>query len=446
MSASTSESHDASGNRRIKTKSKTTSSGWIAFDLKQRRKQQGLESQIDSEAYPLLVPAPIPEQSLFKQNGPLLEKKKKKPFSSVLVASTNYPSLMGTNINNFKTRVPVSNSSLVTTQNINTGVAIDTTHQKLNYLHPWADESLVQDVLAAVNNNFDEALSLLETMLVSENKDANNKEVESNNVNGDTSFGVEGVSLGEKASDMSIITNDPFNDGSIESVDEASSRLLLDALKNLPVEPEPQWEEDDVYLIHRKDAIRMIRSASCHSKAANDAYLRGDHLSAHRFSLKAQEEWTAAEKLNAEAAKAILTLKNPENDLWTVDLHGLHAVEAVQALRHHLQTVESLVSSSNDLAATLNGVQKESGMLLSASAQSMTHVEMGKSVRQHPSSSRQRPKLLQVITGKGNHSRGVAALPSAIRYFLSENGYHFDETRPGVIMIRPKFRLNVSSH
>lgn len=140
----------------------------------------------------------------------------------------------------------------------------------------------------------------------------------------------------------------------------------------------------------------MIRSASRYSKAANDAYIRGDHTAAHHFSLKAQQEWTAAEKLNAKAAKEILNVRNCKNDLWTLDLHGLHAAEAVEALRERLQSVESQVSPN--CLATQKGIQKESGMLLAASVQSTSQFGMEKFRRQHPTSG-QRTKLLQVITG-----------------------------------------------
>ncbi|KAL6518458.1 hypothetical protein OROGR_018960 [Orobanche gracilis] len=181
-----------------------------------------------------------------------------------------------------------------------------------------------------------------------------------------------------------------------------------------------------------------LGSASRHSKASQDAYLRGDHTLALQLSLTAQKERAAAEKLNAKAANEILNVRNCNNDMWTLDLHSLHAGEAVEALRERLQTVESLVSSN--CLSTLDGVCKESGIFLSASLSSTNHVKVEKLGRQHPPA-RQRQKSLQVITGKGNHSRGTAALPSAIRSFLSENGYHFDETsRSGVMMIRPKFR------
>ncbi|KAL7104693.1 hypothetical protein ACP275_08G261800 [Erythranthe tilingii] len=401
MSASTSES--PGGGNRAKAKS---TSGWRAFDLSQRRKQLNIESEDDSEsaAYPLLSGPPV-----VPQNGAGAVLLEKKPFSSVVVDSMNFPSLLDTQNRNFQTPVVPPSNNLIP-------VTINKAYQKLKFLHSWAEETLILDVLAGVNNNIDEALSLLEAMLIS---DANPYQVESstNHFTGE---------------DMSISTDD------IKEDEARPSMQLLDAAKSLPIEPEFEFEQDDVYLIYRKDAIRMTRSASRHSKAANDAYLRGDHTSALRFSLKAQEDWTDAEKLNAKAAKEILTLRNHKNDPWTLDLHGLHSAEAVEALCERLQNVESLVKKTNNLA-TSNGVHKESGLSVSASVQSNTPFKMENFGRHHPSS-RHRPMLLQVITGKGNHSRGEAALPSAIRSFLSENRYHFDETRAGVIMIRPKLR------
>ncbi|KAI4383545.1 hypothetical protein MLD38_009371 [Melastoma candidum] len=74
-----------------------------------------------------------------------------------------------------------------------------------------------------------------------------------------------------------------------------------------------------------------MRSASRHSRDASNAFLRGDHSAAHRSS-KAQEQWAVAEKLNNEAAKEILFLRNSKFDIRTLDLHGLHKTEALQAL------------------------------------------------------------------------------------------------------------------
>lgn len=76
----------------------------------------------------------------------------------------------------------------------------------------------------------------------------------------------------------------------------------------------------------------MNRLASQHSRAATNAFLRGDHFSAKQHSLKAQEGWLAAERMNSKAAKEILRVRNNNNDPWKLDLHGPHASEAVQAL------------------------------------------------------------------------------------------------------------------
>lgn len=238
MSASTSESPGLGKQKSI--------SGWRAFDLKQRMKQKGVESDKDSEAYPLLSASTAPRR-LFDKDGAL-----EKPFSSVVVASMNFPPLMDAQNRNLQTPVPVSNSCLVRAENNGSAVTVEAL-QKLKHLHSWATESLIQDVLAGVNNNMTEALSLLEAMAISENKDDKTKEVESNG-NHFASFDVLGNSFGE-TNDTSFTSNDTCNN----SKDEAPSMQLLGIIKFLPIEPETEWEEDDVYLIHRKDAIRMIR-------------------------------------------------------------------------------------------------------------------------------------------------------------------------------------------
>lgn len=79
--------------------------------------------------------------------------------------------------------------------------------------------------------------------------------------------------------------------------------------------------------------------------------------------MKAQEEWHTAEELNSKAATEILSIRNSENDIWRLDLHGLHAAEAIKALQDHLNRIESQGFSNN--SATSNGV-KENGLAHSA--------------------------------------------------------------------------------
>ena len=85
---------------------------------------------------------------------------------------------------------------------------------------------------------------------------------------------------------------------------------------------------------------------------------------------------------------------NSTEDLWKLDLHGLHANEAIQALHCHLQQIE------------LSG---------------------------------QRPKPLVVITGRGKHSQGAPVIPTAMRNYLKECKYYFYDLRAGAIAVRPKF-------
>jgi hypothetical protein len=72
--------------------------------------------------------------------------------------------------------------------------------------------------------------------------------------------------------------------------------------------------------------------------------------------MRAREEWNNADKLNSEAATKILSIRNSDNDIWRLDLHGLHAAEAVQALQEHLHRIETQGFSKN--SALSNGVKK----------------------------------------------------------------------------------------
>ncbi|XP_061354666.1 uncharacterized protein LOC133299243 [Gastrolobium bilobum] len=153
---------------------------------------------------------------------------------------------------------------------------------------------------------------------------------------------------------------------------------------NVPLKSHSNKQESqkkDIYMIHRKEALEMMRSASQQFKSANEAYLRGEHLNAKQHSMKAREKLKMARELDCKAATEILNFKNRTNGLWRLDLHGLHAKEAVQALRERLEKIESV----------------------------------------------------------GKHSRGKPVLPLAVRSFLTENRYHFEDIRPGAIKVWPNF-------
>lgn len=284
--------------------------------------------------------------------------------------------------------------------------------KRLKALYHWADESLIEDILAAVDTDFEKACSSLKAM-VSDESSANND-------------------------DMSNAACEFVYDCKQKEVESNSYRTAsnkscsVDRFASVPVEPE--WEEDDLYLVHRKDAIRIMREASRHSKAAANSYMRGDHFSAQQLSQKARDEWAAAEDLHEKAARGILSLRNEKNGIWKLDLHGLHASEAVKALQERLNLIETQVSSKSSLLVRKTGEAALDG----CSNKGNEHDDMDKF--NDGFLIKQRPVWLEVITGVGNHSRGEAAIPAAVRTFLLDFSYRFDEARPGIVMVRPKFR------
>ncbi|XP_077231694.1 smr (Small MutS Related) domain-containing protein isoform X2 [Tasmannia lanceolata] len=397
------------------SRAKGRSSGWAAFDLNQRQKQ-GNKPELDMDPYP-----PMPniisggrrENFVINNNPP-------KSFASVVQPSLDFPSLM----DNSKNEILVDNYSRKFTNRNAEEASIIPTLRKLKMLHSWADESLIEDTLAAVNSNEDEASILLKAMVSSDSEDS-----KSNLSRPDP------VPEGHLHEDKVECVDQGVSEN--QSANSTHLKLISGQLFSVPVEPE--WEEDDVYISHRKDAMRMMRLASQHSRAASNAFIRGDHLSAQELSMKARSEWMGAEKLNAKAAKEILYIRNSENDTWKLDLHGLHASEAVQALQEHLHSIETQMPMNCSVSS--DGLSKPlAGIVRSPSVEFTSCLDMDAKADKQYASSRERPTALQVITGSGNHSRGQAALPTAVRSFLIENGYRFDDARPGVLSVQPKFR------
>ncbi|XP_065874438.1 uncharacterized protein [Euphorbia lathyris] len=405
------------------SQSRGKSQGWAAVDLKNRQKKPQF---VDNDAFPPLQTnsttslLPLPGRS----------------FSSVVQSSAEFADC--------NKRTPLSNSSLidVTERDIR-----DFALAKLQQLHSWADQGLIEDVMATVNNDTDKATALLTEMVSSDDSEV---KLETKEMNISDCYDFQ-CRKGEKASDfaadiadLSSTLEDALEFAHKELMDihtaheqmlpdsesaTANMKLILGHLKSLPVEPE--WEENDVYLSHRRNALKMMRLASRHSRAATNAFIRGDHFNAQQQSLKARKEWLDAEILNSEAAKEILSLRNSEDNPWKLDLHGLHAAEAVQALQEHLQKIETRLPTNKQLASS--AVKTKDGIVFPFGSINMENTDI------NSTRFRRRPASLQVITGVGNHSRGEASLPAAVRNFLIEYRYKFDETRPGLITVYPKF-------
>ncbi|XP_043714437.1 uncharacterized protein LOC122662785 [Telopea speciosissima] len=433
---------------------KGRSAGWAAVNLKQMQKQD-LKPEFDDDPYPFIqnrTNTIAPSGSSILSNVPSV-----KSFSSVLQPKMDFPILIDDNDSKRQLLDNNSNSMLgnkIVKEN-NTFLAL----KKLKELHAWADNSLIEDILAAVDNNFDQASTLLKAMVTSssseESKTVDLTEPSSVFVDCLHTKKTEEVDedfLSENMIDLAelkAVLQGCLDDKKPEHTDEGvifenklsndtmDLKLISRSLMSVPAAPE--WEEDDVYLNHRKDAIRVTRSASQHSRAANNAFLRGDHFSAQQLSHKAREEWRLVEQLNAKAAEEILTIRNSKNNIWKLDLHGLHAYEAVHALQKHLQKIETQTALSRTISPKKVEPKVEITCPQSLSSPSCKVMEVKPDIQNYALTS-QRRAILEVVTGMGNHSQGEAALPSAIRSFLIEHGYRFDELRPGVIAVRPKFR------
>ncbi|RVX21178.1 hypothetical protein CK203_002319 [Vitis vinifera] len=221
------------------------SPGWAAFDLKQRQKQ-GLEPELDKEPYP---PIPSSFTSLRPCRNSASNGCSGRSFSSLLTKVAEVSNLV---------------------------IAFN----KLKELYSWADNSLIEDIMAAVDNDIDKASTLLGAMVSTgsfeENKETSIVELNSTSGNPYENCKLQadnGVFLGNGTvlSELSSTIGDLLIDNNKGLTDECGSSgknlfddaadmtLILGRMKSIPIEPE--WEEDDVYLSHRKDAIRFMRHA-----------------------------------------------------------------------------------------------------------------------------------------------------------------------------------------
>lgn len=381
---------------------KVPNSGWAAFDRRSRGTDDGGDD-VDVNSFPVLSSSrgsSSASSSVTESNNV----SKAKPFASVIRPSVQFAAVGNENRNKNLT-------DSVEKSNFDVNSAPDNKIKLLKDDHSWADSNLIEDILAGVNNDVGQASVLLKAM-----------------VSADLPPGESRIT-GHAAFDMNKAHDLELGNATADNKHSNGSRLTLPmSVVSIPMEPELE-EVDDDYLNHRKDALKMMRAATKHSQAASNAFLRGDHTAAKEFSARAQEERTAAEKLNNKAAEEIFHLRNSNNGTWKIDMHGLHASEAVAALERHLHKIEFQLPGNS--AASTEGFDKSEPTIPGSNGVAAEKVVVFLRPRQ---------SVLEVITGIGKHSKGQASLPAAVRGFLIENGYRFDETRPGVFSVRPKFR------
>ncbi|KAI5015087.1 uncharacterized protein LOC123426795 [Hordeum vulgare subsp. vulgare] len=382
---------------------KIPNSGWAAFDRRLRGTADGRDD-VDVNSFPALSGSrgfsSASSSAIENNNIP-----KAKPFASVIRPPVEFAVVGKENGNKHLTDHTVRT-------NFGVNSSSDNKIKLLKDAHSWADSNLIEDILAGVDNDVGQASVLLKSMvapdfLPKESRTTVQPAFEMNKAHG-------------SVSGYAIAENKHSNE----------SQLLPLQMNVISIPQEPELEEfDDDYLNHRKDALKMMRAATKHSQAASNAFFRGDHAAAKELSLRAQEERSAAEKLNNNAAEEIFHLRNSNNNIWKIDMHGLHASEAVTALERHLHMLE-FQPPGNNPASTDELYKSESTIAVRNEVAPEKVVVF----------LRPRQSVLEVITGIGRHSKGQASLPVAVRGFLIENGYRFEELRPGVFSVRPKFR------
>ncbi|KAL4436811.1 hypothetical protein ABPG75_003950 [Micractinium tetrahymenae] len=149
-------------------------------------------------------------------------------------------------------------------------------------------------------------------------------------------------------------------------------------------------EQQDPYFRHRRRALQLSRRWARAARGAGTAYAAGDHSAARQLAADAQRLRREVLAAHAEAAERIEEANNRGNSLLELDLHGLHATEAVAALQRRLHLLHSLLADPAT-AAALPG----------------------------------RPAL-RVVVGRGAHSSGgEASIPRVVESHLRGAGLRF---------------------
>lgn len=238
-------------------------SGWTAFDLKQRNKNN-IESAADNDPFP-----PIGSSGSMRHGDKLVKKKHVplKPFSSVLIPDENFPPLKeGANCQKAVLGSDSGEKSCGATAREDVNLAT----KKLKELHPWAENSLIEDILDAVDNNVDKAMALLETMVFAADFEECKVSSDPRPTISDKVETVESLTLDMVKDDIlfhsNIVGHLQYNDKDSENRNASSFQKFpdvnnlkckMDLLNFVPVEPE--WEDDDIYNSHRKDALKTMR-------------------------------------------------------------------------------------------------------------------------------------------------------------------------------------------
>ncbi|GIL62000.1 hypothetical protein Vafri_16328 [Volvox africanus] len=237
----------------------------------------------------------------------------------------------------------------------------------------------------------------------------------------------------------------------------------------------------DAYIRHRQSALKLTHAWRNLMNKASAAFTAGDRALGRQLVSEAQDLRRQAAEAHREAAKRIVLEMNEGRQLseWELDLHGLHAAEAVEALARRIKALEhgsagaaaavaaAATTPSAAAGADLSGgggggstrrqmqqkrrtvgshssaVTAEAAVAVAAEHKAPADVAAAAATAKLLASGR----VLRVIVGKGLHSSGgEASLPRVVKNFLLDRGYRFIP-RAGVIevQLRRRFAVNPQS-
>ncbi|XP_057999035.1 uncharacterized protein LOC131177884 [Hevea brasiliensis] len=209
--------------------------GCAAFGLKQRQKRGLQLQQVGDDPFPPLPTTGItflcPCENISNNNGFSAGS-----FLSVLLHSADFPPI--TKNGNCNKLTPVNDSGLVT---VLEEKDLNFVFNHLKELHSWADKSLIEDIMASMNNDIDKATTLLEEMISTEG----GKEIallgQTSNLAediADLSSTLEGTSKGNHKQLMDVHTAYGHR---LSKAAAAYKKPIQGHLRSLPIEPE--WED-----------------------------------------------------------------------------------------------------------------------------------------------------------------------------------------------------------
>ncbi|KAN0024343.1 hypothetical protein ACTFIV_008749 [Dictyostelium citrinum] len=145
---------------------------------------------------------------------------------------------------------------------------------------------------------------------------------------------------------------------------------------------------EELYKKGQEKVDRIAKERDDLHKQADKAFESGDKSLGHQLREQAKAKTQELEKASKEASRSVFLSKNAKNDKFTVDLHGLHANDAIELLVERLDEIKS-----------------------------------------------QKGKEFTIITGAGNHSdaNGPKIKPM-VHKLMKEKGYTYSEVNNGSIV------------